>query len=120
MVPRIHALCPKRTGAFFIAWEKWKEEGQMERAMNCLRCGTEMVRLGMREFQLGRETRFVDSHRWEGSMELEVFGCPSCGKVEFFSEKTQEWAAEYECPVCHARYPRDAERCPKCFTKREK
>ena len=92
----------------------------MERSLTCLRCGTEMVRLGMREFQLGRETKFVDSHRWEGSMELEVFGCPSCGKVEFFSEQVPTWGAEYECPVCRAKYPRDAERCPKCLTKREK
>ena len=91
----------------------------MERSLTCLRCGAEMVAPGTREFQLGRETIFFDSHLWEGAMELEIFGCPSCGKIEFFSEKTREWAAEYECPVCHARYPRDAECCPKCFTKRE-
>lgn len=87
----------------------------MERSLTCLRCGDEMVALGTREFQLGRETIFFDSHLWEGAMELEIFGCPSCGKIEFFSEKAREWAAEYECPVCHARYPRDAERCPKCL-----
>lgn len=92
----------------------------MEQSPTCLRCGSEMVRLGVQTFQLGRETLFFDSHLFEGGLELKIFGCPSCGKVEFFSEKVQEWTAEYECPICHAKYPRDAERCPKCLTKREK
>ena len=119
MVPRIHALCPKRTGGVFYQVGE-REEKQMEQSLTCLRCGSEMVRLGVQTFQLGRETLFFDSHLFEGGLELEIFGCPSCGKVEFFSEKVQEWTAEYECPICHAKYPRDAERCPKCLTKREK
>lgn len=48
----------------------------MDRSLTCLRCGTEMVRVGARKFQMGQETRFFDSHLWEGAMELEVFGCP--------------------------------------------
>ena len=57
----------------------------MEQSLICLRCGAEMVSLGTRDFQLGRETMFFDSHLWEGALELKIFGCPSCGKVEFFS-----------------------------------
>ena len=91
----------------------------MDRPLNCLRCGTEMVRLGVHTFQLGRETLFFDSHLLEGGLDLEIIGCPSCGKVELFSDETRKWAAEYECPICHAKYPMDAERCPKCLTRRK-
>ena len=34
----------------------------MEQSLTCLRCGAEMVSLGTRDFQLGRETMFFDSH----------------------------------------------------------
>ena len=113
------ALCPNWTGGVFIAIEDEKGESGMNEPMNCLRCGAQLVRLGVRTFQLGRETVAFDPHVWEGGLELEVFGCPSCGKVELFSGKVQAWAAEYECPVCHHRYPRAEDRCPRCYAKRE-
>lgn len=80
-----------------------------------------MVSLGTKEFQLGREGPWVDTHRMEGSLMLELHGCPQCGKTEFFCEHglIEEALTVFRCPVCHARYPVTEERCPKCLTRRE-
>ncbi len=54
--------------------------------MNCLRCGTPMVFKGCKELQMGK-TGLITGH-WSnilsGSLELNVYLCPNCGKVEFY------------------------------------
>lgn len=55
--------------------------------MNCLRCGTEMTDLGCEEIQLGHYGFFSGhlSNLFSGSMEVRIYSCPHCGKMEFFN-----------------------------------
>ena len=55
--------------------------------MNCLRCNTAMEYLGSEELQLGRYGFFLGhlSNLLSGSIEVKIYSCPSCGKLEFFN-----------------------------------
>ena len=55
--------------------------------MNWLRCGTEMTDLGCEEIQLGHYGFFSGhlSNLFSGSMEVRIYSCPHCGKMEFFN-----------------------------------
>ena len=50
----------------------------------CPHCGVPFLKLGRKCFQMGEENFFIDTHLWEGSLELDIFHCPQCRKVEFF------------------------------------
>ena len=52
--------------------------------LKCIRCGQPMAKIGRKRFQMGQENFFIDTHMWEGSMELDVLRCTNCRKVEFF------------------------------------
>ena len=106
----------KDRGRFFRLKEG---ERSMSKSLRCPHCGTEMLFVGKKDFQLG-DMRTFDMVRGfpDGPFPMEVYGCPSCRKLEFFS--AEPICDDLECPVCHAKYPRTAERCPKCFTKWEK
>ena len=54
--------------------------------MNCLRCGTPMDFKGCKELQMGRTGLITGlwSNILSGSLELNVYLCPNCGKVEFY------------------------------------
>lgn len=54
--------------------------------MKCLRCGEEMKSLGEQELQLGHHSFFFGdlSNLLSGSLDAEVFVCPSCKKLELF------------------------------------
>ena len=54
--------------------------------MNCLRCGEAMEDLGCEEIQLGHYGIFSGqlSNLFSGAMEVRIFSCPGCGKLEFF------------------------------------
>ena len=56
------------------------------RNIKCLRCGASM-KFGMQQkFQMGEASFLLGdwSHWLNGALELEVWFCPECGKVEFF------------------------------------
>ena len=85
--------------------------------LTCLRCGTSMVKVGRRKFQMGEEN-FFDTHRWDGSMELDVVRCPSCFKVEFFMPNLPGTPSAPEddyvtCSTCGARHDPKVG-CPRC------
>ena len=55
--------------------------------MNCLRSETEMTALGCEEIQLGHYGVCSGhlSNLLSGSMEVRIYSCPHCGKMEFFN-----------------------------------
>lgn len=53
--------------------------------LKCIRCGAPMEKIGRKKFQLGEEGFFMDTHIFEGSLELDVLRCSKCRKVEFFA-----------------------------------
>ena len=91
------------------------------RKLECQRCGTPM-RFGLQErFQMGQHSLLLGDwpHVLAGSLELEVYFCPECGKVEFFvpehSERTtSEQLPQKKCPRCGKMHDFDYPKCPYC------
>ena len=54
--------------------------------MDCLRCGETMEDLGCEEIQLGHYGFFSGhlSNLFSGALEVRIYACPGCGKIEFF------------------------------------
>ncbi len=76
----------------------------------------------MRErFQLGQTGIFLGDlpNLIAGAVELDVYGCPQCGKVELF---TPEASGRYsdsslpqkKCPKCGVSHDFDFPKCPDC------
>ena len=55
--------------------------------MDCLRCKIKMNSLGKEDIQLGRTGFFTGSlgNLLSGSITVEIFVCPECRRLEFFS-----------------------------------
>ncbi len=114
------------------------------RKLDCLRCGCAM-KFGMQQkFQMGQASFLLGdwSHIMAGALELEVWFCPDCGKVEFFvpgsGRKPPEPREDGEfdfvgsmvnqdidavsadgmpqktCPVCGKQHDFDYPKCPYC------
>ncbi len=54
--------------------------------MTCLRCGETMEDLGCEEIQLGHYGFFSGhlSNLFSGALDVRIYACPNCGKLEFF------------------------------------
>lgn len=74
----------KKTLARLEAEEEMKRKAKATN-LKCLRCGAPMKKIGRKKFQMGTENFFIDTHVFEGSMELDVLRCSNCRKVEFFT-----------------------------------
>ncbi len=95
------------------------------RELKCLRCG-EAMEFGMTErFQLGQTGLLLGDipNIVAGSLELDVYFCPSCGKVEFYTPKSirkengrysNSDLPQRECPRCGSRHDFDYPKCPDC------
>ena len=93
--------------------------------MECLRCGASMQCLGREKFQLGEAGILLGDlpHLFAGALELEVYACPVCGKVEFYSPKltkgeltgySHEDLPQKKCPHCGETHDFDYPKCPYC------
>ena len=79
--------------------------------------------------QLGKTGIFSGdwSNIFAGALDVAIFACPQCGKLEFFRgelyEETQtgEFASDHiaqtTCPVCGIRHDLDDPQCPRCKTR---
>ena len=58
----------------------------MANQLNCLRCGTGMQFIRREKFQLGQTGWMLGDlpNLFAGAMEIEIYVCPKCGKLEFF------------------------------------
>lgn len=95
------------------------------RERNCLRCGVRMGFLGREKLQLGECGAILGhlSNLLAGAMELDVFSCPECGKVEFFRPSLTKGEArndtdpelpQVQCPSCGNFHDFDHPKCPYC------
>ena len=111
-----------------------------ERELKCLRCGTEM------KFRKKTYLRLSDTgffNLGEDVLLVEIYGCPGCGKLEFFrpaaslkkaqkAEELHELAddgvdttafyipgvgEDVKCPRCGKLHPSDDPFCPLCGTR---
>lgn len=113
------------------------------RQLECLRCGAAMKFLKQEKIQLGQTGYFLGDwpNLLAGALEVEIYGCCHCGKVEFFMPGIPE--TEYEepdmeldqlppdteqnivgvsrsgipqvrCPACGQNHDFDYPKCPYC------
>ena len=91
-----------------------------EKAMNCLRCGAKMQFLSTEKIQLGQTSLLLGmwSNLAAWSLKVGIYGCPDCGKLEFFSTEVGDGADEplpqRTCPKCGKSHDFDYPRCPFC------
>lgn len=93
--------------------------------LTCLRCGTELNCLGQEKLQLG-ETGFILGdlpNLLAGAMEVEIYACPACGKMEFYRPVLTRGqpdgyshadVPQKRCPRCGEQHDFDYPKCPYC------
>ncbi len=91
----------------------------MSKGLDCLRCRVKMKYLGNKKLQLGQTGWLMGDlpNLMAGSLEVTIYICPSCGKLEFFraEEPTEtECIAQRKCPSCGETHDLDYPKCPYC------
>lgn len=84
----------------------------------CLRCNNKMKYSGQKKIQLG-ETGWILGdlpNLLAGSMNVDIFSCPECGKIEFYhaNECSDSKIAQVQCPECGKLHDCDYPKCPFC------
>ena len=93
--------------------------------LKCLRCGADMDCLGREKIQLGEAGLILGDlpHLFAGALELEIYACPNCGKVEFYRPKltkgeltgySHKDLPQKKCPQCSETHDFDYPKCPYC------
>lgn len=92
----------------------------MRRELSCLRCGTAMQFLKVERLQLGKTSFLLGDwpNLLAGALEVEIYICPSCRKIELFGtdggETVPSGIAQKICPQCGLSHDMDDPRCPRC------
>ena len=91
----------------------------MTRDFNCLRCGGKMRFVMAENLQLGKTGWILGDlpNLFAGAMEVAVYSCPDCGKIEFYQvqEETEESCLPQKaCPSCGKPHDFDYPKCPAC------
>lgn len=92
--------------------------------LKCLRCGVEMEYSGREKFQLGEESYHSGllAVMTAESMLLDLYKCPDCGKVEFFSPSARKSAAapktNWTCSACGEYNAGRVQTCQSCGVTR--
>ena len=98
----------------------------MEKSLCCLRCGQTMKFLMRENLQLGKTGWLTGDwgNLLAGALDVAIFQCPSCGKLEFFQGEfaagqgdQEEGLSQVTCPHCGVQYDFDYPKCPVCGTK---
>ncbi len=89
------------------------------RNLNCLRCNLPLQYLMREKLQLGQTGWFLGDlpNLLSGALELDIYCCPSCGKMEFFRTEESEsdhQIAQEKCPRCGQLHDIDDPKCPFC------
>lgn len=87
--------------------------------MKCLRCGEDMQYLSREKLQLGKTGWVLGDlpNLLSGALEVQIFVCPKCRKLEFFlaeNETLDDETPKKTCPKCGAVHDFDYPKCPNC------
>lgn len=93
--------------------------------LDCLRCGAPLDCLGRKKLQMGEAGLFLGDlpHLFAGALELEIYACPDCGKVEFYRPRLTKGQMDgyshpdlpqRRCPNCGGTHDFDYPKCPYC------
>ena len=71
------------------------------RELRCARCQREMSFIKQEKLQLGQTGMFLGDwpNIWAGALEVEIYGCPNCGKLEFFMPGVEEREPEPDMDI---------------------
>lgn len=76
---------------------------------------------GRENLQLGKTGLLLGNlpNLFAGALEVAIFVCPECGKIEFFNtdakdESTEGSLPQRSCPKCGSTHDFDYGRCPVC------
>ena len=90
----------------------------------CANCGGNMVFLGEEQIQLGQVGLVLGhlSNLLSGSLEVELWECPDCGKLDFYRQSgsgadDEGHMAQTTCPTCGREHDLDDPKCPFCGAK---
>lgn len=92
----------------------------MKNNIDCLRCGKKMNHIRTEKIQLGQTGWILGDlpNLLAGAMEVEIYSCPKCRKLEFFLADTTEEGLEglpqKQCPKCGMLHDFDYPKCPFC------
>lgn len=89
----------------------------MGRKIECLRCGVQMSHIKMEKIQLGQTGWILGdlSNLLAGAMEVDIYSCPECKKLEFFlADAVEEGLPQTQCPKCGMMHDFDYPKCPFC------
>ena len=94
------------------------------RRRTCANCTGAMQYAGREKLQLGKTGWILGDlpNLLAGALEVDIYLCPDCGKIEFytaeFGEKTNRYRnaelPDKECPGCGLRVDFDYPKCPCC------
>ena len=87
------------------------------RTLKCLRCGAAMKNEGRETIQLGQTGWLLGDlpNLLAGGLDVEIWCCPSCGKLEFFCGREEEPnLPQKTCPRCGGQHDFDDPKCPYC------
>ena len=95
----------------------------MANQLNCLRCGAGMRFMGREKFQLGQTGWVLGDlpNLFAGAMEIEIYVCPKCGKLEFFQPGSDKFAGTADEAKTGSGYlppdaPKSAPSAARCWT----
>ena len=96
----------------------------MDQKKKCANCGGDMEFLGEEQLQLGQYGFFLGhlSNLLSGSLEVELWECPDCGKLDFYRQSgsgtgDEGHMAQTTCPTCGRGHDLDDPKCPFCGAK---
>lgn len=85
----------------------------------CLRCEGKMSSIGVEKIQLGQTGLLFGmwNNMLAGSLEVEIFICSKCRKIEFYGNNTAVYendTPQKRCPHCGEEHDFDYPKCPFC------
>ena len=96
----------------------------MNQDKKCANCGGNMEFLGEEQIQLGQVGFFLGhlSNLLSGSLKVELWECPACGKLDFYRQsgsgvEDEGHMAQTTCPSCGREHDLDDPKCPFCGAK---
>ncbi len=89
------------------------------RKLECLRCGAPMGFIKSEKIQLGQTGWILGDlpNLISGAMEVDIYSCPSCGKIDFFQSEHRDATGalpQVKCPNCGKTHDFDYPKCPFC------
>ena len=87
--------------------------------IKCLRCDEQMSFIMSEKIQLGQTGWILGdiSNLLAGAMEIDIYSCPKCAKIEFFQASNIDDSnriAQKTCPKCGRTHDIDYPKCPSC------